>query len=624
MAQERVQRKLTTILAADVVGYSRLMEADEEGTLGTLKVYRKVIDQLATKHGGRIFGGAGDSLVAEFGSAVEAVRCAMSMQEDLAVRNAELAEERRMIFRIGINVGDVMVEGDNLFGDGVNVAARLEGLAEPGGICIAASVFEQVRNKLSLGFEDLGPQEVKNISEPVSAYRLIPGSVSVSTGAAAAAKPTGGKRWRLPAITAAAVMVLVVAGLAVWNFTIREPATEAAKLSIVVLPFDNLSGDPEQAYFADAVTEDLINDLSRIRGAFVIARGTSFTYKGKAVNAKDVARELDVRYVLEGSARRAGDQVRVNAQLIDGETGAHIWSERFDREFKNVFALQSDITGRIAAVLRVELLEAESRRPRPANLEAWDYTLRGTVKLNQVPFNAKVALAAKVQFEKAIQLDPDLGMAWEGLAFVHYVAATRVLTGVTVPNSKQLLLEAAQKAVSLDPRRSGAHTVLGLAHLWQRQPDRALASCDTALDLNRNNDDAYICAALAKRALGDPAACVRLFEISHRLNPRHRAWRRNLLMGNCRLLLGEYDKAVIDLKRAKADFPTHQNVNLYLASALALHGRLAEAREILATFANLPDAKWNTIESVRANLGHLSPDWDRVLEGLRRAGMPEQ
>ena len=302
--------------------------------------------------------------MAEFGSAVEAVRSAISIQEELRVRNAEPADESRINFRVGINVGDVMVEGNNLFGDGVNVAARLEGLAEPGGICISGSTFEQVKNKLTIGFEDMGPQEVKNIDEPVSAFRLVPGAVATP------AKTSGpAKGWRQAAIAmtksvapkrwwwaAAVVAVLFVGGAAVWNFYLREEVTgtvavaEAKNLSIVVLPFANLSDDPDQDYFADGITEDLITDLSRIKDMFVIARGTSFTYKGNAVKATDVARNLKVRYVLEGSVRRDGDQVRVNAQLIDGQTGAHIWSERFDRELKNVFSLQNEITGRLASV----------------------------------------------------------------------------------------------------------------------------------------------------------------------------------------------------------------------------------------------------------------------------------
>ena len=625
MATDKVTRKLTTILAADVEGYTRLMRADEEATLKTFGEYRETIDTLVARHEGRVFSTGGDSVMAEFGSAVEAVRCAISWQEEIASRNAALAEDRKMMFRIGVNVGDVMVREDDLFGDGVNVAARLEGLAPPGGVCVSSSVFEQVKHKLSLGFEDMGPQEVKNIAEPVSAYRLVPGSVAV---AAAAKAPSSPARWRMPALAAALAAVIVVAGVAFWRPWAPSggPTVVAHKLSIVVLPFTNLSDDTKQDYFADAITEDLISDLSRIRGAFVIARGTSFTYKGKAVKAKTVAQQLKVRYVLEGSVRRLGDQVRINAQLIDGKSGAHIWSAKFDRAFKNVFALQSEITGRIAAVLKVELLEAESRqseRGRPANLKAWDYAVQGHVKMHRLSHGPGRFANANALFAKALKLDPNLALAWEGVAFIHYVAATRKLPGITGPHRK-LALEAAQKAVALDPRSSGAHTVLGLAYVWVRRPDRGLSACERSLNLNRNNDDAYIFAAQALRALGKSAEAIRMLEKSRQLNPRFSPWRRHMLIGANRVLLGEYDKAQIALNKAKAEFPTHQIVNMYLASALALSGRMEQARKALSEYLKLVGEKRNTIEKVRANLKHISPDIERILEGLRRAGMPER
>ncbi len=298
MSEERVQRKLTTILAADVEGYSRLMSADEEATLKTLKSYREIIDGLISRHGGRIFGTAGDSVVADFGSTVEAVRCAIAIQEELRVRNTELVEDRRMLFRIGINVGDIMVERDNLFGDGVNVAARLEGLAEPGSICISGSAFDQVKNKLSIGFEDIGAQDVKNIPEPVPAFRVVAGPVSV---ARATETPAAVSRWRLPAIAAAVLAVIAAGGIAWWQPWVPdvEPASidkMAFKLpkkpSIAVLPFDNLSGEKEQEYFSDGITEDIITDLSKISGLFVVARNSTFSYKGNPVKVRQVAEDL--------------------------------------------------------------------------------------------------------------------------------------------------------------------------------------------------------------------------------------------------------------------------------------------------------------------------------------------
>ncbi len=320
MEPEAVKRKLTTILAADVEGYSRLMSADEEATLKTLKSYREIIDGVIGKHYGRIFGTGGDSVIAEFGSAVEAVRCAITIQEELRIRNAELAEEHQMKFRIGVNVGDVMVEDDNLYGDGVNVAARLEGEAEAGGICISGSTFEQVKNKLSIGFEDIGPQEVKNITQPVPTFRIVPGPVSVAAT----------KRWRIPAIAAALVVIIAAGGLAWWQPWVER--VEAASLermafalpdkpSIAVLPFENLSGDATQDYLGDGISENITTALSRLPDMFVIARTSTLAYKGKPVKVQQVAEELGVRYVLEGSVQRSGDQVRVAERQLLANSG---------------------------------------------------------------------------------------------------------------------------------------------------------------------------------------------------------------------------------------------------------------------------------------------------------------
>ena len=372
-----VKRKLTVILAADAEGYTRLMREAEEPTLETLTAYRAIIDGLIARHDGRIFGTAGDSVVAEFGSAVEAVRCAISIQEELAVRNAELSDDRKLRFRIGINVGDVMAKGGDLFGDGVNVAARLEGLAEPGGICISGSTFEQVKHKLSLGFNDIGAQQVKNIAEPVPAFRIVPGSVSVASGAKPVPKLSAAPRWRTTAIAAGMAVVVLAAGAAVWKFYPRGPAplTEVAseakmalplpdKPSIAVLPFVNMSGDPNQESFSDGITEDLITDLSNLENLIVIARNSVFTYKGKPVKVQQVGKELGVHYVLEGSVRKSGERVRITAQLVDARTGHHLWAERYDRDLEDMFALQDEITKKIVTTMAgfaVEKMEAEKR-----------------------------------------------------------------------------------------------------------------------------------------------------------------------------------------------------------------------------------------------------------------------
>jgi TolB-like protein/class 3 adenylate cyclase len=403
MADERVHRRLAAILAADVVGYSRLMGEDEESTLRTLKSHCEIIDRLIVRHEGRIFGSGGDSVLAEFGSAVEAVRAAISIQEELRVRNTELVEERRMNFRIGINVGDIMVEGDNLFGDGVNVAARLEGVAEPGGICISGSAFDQVKNKLSIGFEDIGLQEVKNIAEPVPAFRVVPGQVS----AAAGATPTVAKRWRTPTIAAAVVVILAVGGVAWWQPWVpdEEPASidEMAfplpkKPSIAVLPFDNLSGDPKQEYISDGMSENIIAALSRIPAMFVIARNSTFTYKGKPVKVQKVAQELGVRYVLEGSVQRAGDRIRITTQLIDALSGHHLW--------------------RLTAGE-----QARAWRRETESAEAYELFLRGNAVRRTGSQSKTVNAEAQRLYEKSVELDPGFTSAWLWLASTHQLDA---------------------------------------------------------------------------------------------------------------------------------------------------------------------------------------------------------
>jgi adenylate cyclase len=626
MTDERVERKLAAILAADVVGYSRLMGENETGTRARFNAHlNELIEPAISSSRGRLIKTTGDGLLVEFASVVDAVQCAVDIQKGLVERNADDPNDQRIDFRVGVNLGDVIIEGEDIHGDGVNIAARLEGLAEPGGICVSSKVHEEIKGKVKLGFEDLGAQKVKNIAEPVMAYRVLldPADIGKMIPAKRAIIPS--KRWA--AGITAVVLVLLAAGIAWWQPWV-EPAsviaTDAKKLSIVVLPFDNLTDDKKQAYFADAITEDLITDLSRIRGAFVIARSTSFTYKGKVVSAKDVASDLKVRYILEGSVRRSGEQVRVNAQLIDGETGGHIWSEKFDRELKDVIALQSDITGHIASVLRAELLEAENRRPKPANLKAWDYALQGTVTMHRVRLRAKAFLVAKELFEKALELDPNLALAWEGLASVHFAAATREIPGVSVPNSSDLALEAAQKAVSLAPMSSNAHRALGMAFYWKGQGERALAACQKALNLNRNNDLAIVCVSRANFVLGKLNESIRLIKKSQQLNPRFREWLKNFYIGTGLFHLGKYQEAAVAFTKATADFPNHASIKLYLASSLAMDGRADEARVVLAEYTKLARGKRNTIEKLRADRGHIVPEFESLATALRRMGMPER
>ena len=433
MATQDFRRKLTAILSADVKGYSRLMGEDEEATVSTITAYREVIGSVVQKHRGRVVDSPGDNILAEFSSVVDAVRGAVEIQEELATRNAELPEKRRMEFRIGINLGDVIHEEERIYGDGVNVAARIESLAEGGGTCISGSAFEQVKNKLELGYEYLGEHSVKNIAEPVRVYRVLtePEAIGKVIGEERA-EPRKGQRVALAVII---VLLSLVGGLLIWR-TAFPPVQVASvekmafplpdKPSIAVLAFDNMSGDPKQEYFSDGITDDLITDLSKISGLFVIARNSTFTYKGKPVKVKQVAEELGVRYVLEGSVRRAGEQVRINAQLIDTTTGGHLWAERYDGQMDNVFALQDRITRKIVSALAVQLTAGDEKQvagKETDSAEAYDAFLQGWAHYWRVTPDDYVQ--AVPYFEKAVELDPNYSRAYAALAAIYWRAAKR-------------------------------------------------------------------------------------------------------------------------------------------------------------------------------------------------------
>ena len=428
MPQEGFKRKLTAILSADVEGYSRLMGEDEDATIRTLTTYRELMSTIIQKHRGRVVDSPGDNLLAEFLSVVDAVRCAVEVQEELRLRNAELPETRKMEFRIGINLGDVVEEGERIYGDGVNITARVEGLAEGGGICISGTVYDSIKNKLSLSYESLGEHTVKNIKDPVRVYRMRIGPGAAAPGVSKE-KRHGVKRWQWTAL--AAVVVLIVGAVVIWNFYFSLPSVEPAsvekmayllpdKPSIAVLPFVNMSGDPEQEYFSDGITEDLITDLSKISGLFIIARNSTFAYKGKPVKIQQVAEELGVHYVLEGSVRKAQERVRINAQLIDATTGHHIWAERYDGKLEDIFALQDKVTQKIVKELAVKLTMAERERVlrrETDNILAYEAYLKGSKHYGR--FNPDDLTKAAFHFNKAIELDPNYGRAYAALALAY-------------------------------------------------------------------------------------------------------------------------------------------------------------------------------------------------------------
>src|SRR6516165_9295526 len=458
----RVGRRLAAIVAADVAGYSRLMGFDEVGTARTLPEHRAVTDALVAKHGGRLVKTTGDGMLLEFTSVVDAVECAVAVQAVMAQRNKGIPQDRRMLFRIGINLGDILIDGEDILGDGVNVAARLEGIAQPGGICISSFAYDHVRGKVAVGFTDIGEQRLKNIARPIRAYTVGPNANIDRT---------------------------------------VPPLSSAPRLSIVVLPFANIGGDPEQDYFVDGVTESLTTDLSRIHGAFVIARNTAFTFKGKPVDVKKLGHELNVRYVLEGSMQRGGNRLRVNVQLVDAETGNHLWAERFDKPVAGLFDMQDEIVSRLANTLRAELIAAEARRAeRSLHPDAIDLVFQGRSWLNK-GFTPDYLAQARRFFEKAMALDPENIEAMVGLARVDVAHGGALMTDDW--SARLVVAEATlTRVLSLAPNHAFARMFLGLVQMFTKRAAQGIADCEEALALDRNLAAAHGLIGYAKYFLG--------------------------------------------------------------------------------------------------------------------------
>jgi adenylate cyclase len=580
MTTARYGRKLTAVLSADVKGYSRLMGEDEEGTLYTLTAYREVMTDLIQKHRGRVVDSPGDNVLAEFTSVVDAVRCAVEIQEELKARNAGLAENRKMEFRIGVNLGDVIVEEDRIHGEGVNIAARMEGLAEGGGICISGTVYDQVENKLSLDYESLGERTLKNISKPVRVYRI-----------------------RMKA-----------------DVFLRERDKDLKlpdRPSIAVLPFVNISGDLEQEYFSDGITEDLITDLSKISGLFVIARNSVFTYKGRAVRVDQVGRELGVRYVLEGSVRKVGGRVRISAQLIDAATTGHVWAERYDRDLQDIFALQDDVTQKIVTTLAVKLTQGEEdrlTRRDTDNIDAYDHTLRGLDHYYR--FSKDSNLQARDMFAKAIDLDPGYALAYSRLGWTHLREWS--LGWSQDVQSLERARELAQKAVSLDDSLADAHELLGEVYLWQKRHDQAVEEVKRAIILEPNNAEALADLGHILTWAGRPEEAIGLAKKAIRLSPVLQIqylW----VLGHAYFLMKRYDEAVATLKRAINLHPDFLPAHAFLGATYAELGRCDEARaeaaESSRCSANLP------LEALMDRLPYKDPAvLARLFEALRKAG----
>ena len=572
-----------------MVGYSRLLEADETGTIARQKVHRdELIDPSIANNRGRIVKVTGDAMLVEFASEVDAVQCAVEVQRGMAARNAGMPEDRQIQYRIGINLGDVIIEGEDILGEGVNIAARLEGLAEPGGVCISASVFEQVKHKLSLDFKPMGPQRVKNIAEPVIAFRLKPGLDTVPAAPKATAKPGGTRRWWLPAIAAAVAIVITAGGLAIWRPW--GPAVPD-KPSIAVLPFANLSDDPNQEYFADGMTEDLITDLSKISGLFVIARNSAFTYKGKAVKVERVAEELGVRFVLEGSVRRVGEQVRINAQLIDATTGGHLWAERYDGKLADIFALQDRVTAKIVDALALTLTPQDIRNVGEVgttNVAAHDAFLQGQAfyHRNTPEDNAK----AVAPFRRAIELDPTFGRAHTALAKVYLKAGIRGAVvwarPLQVHGRRAFFLARQQLAQAGAEGGPDVHVARSLLARNKHQIDVALAEAQQALAKGPNDLDALEALAEALIFAGKPAEGRAYAERAMQLNPTIPA-NALYLIGLSHFASGDLVEAVTHVERAIRHAPTNTHYAGILAAAYGELGQKKEAETALSEYGRL-------------------------------------
>jgi TolB-like protein/Tfp pilus assembly protein PilF len=630
MDEAHVERRLAAILVADIAGYSRLMAEDEAATVAALKGHQAVVLPMVEAHGGRIQDTAGDGILAEFRSVLQAVECAVAIQGTMAERNAAVPPARQMRFRIGVNFGDVMSDGTRVYGDGLNVAARVQEFAAPGGICVTALVRDEVGAHTSLAFVDLGAQHLKNIPRPVRVFHLRLDDRSAPGTASRAASGRTIRAWRRPVFLGVLALVLAAGlGLGVRLALQHEQPPDRPRLSIAVLPFSNLSGDPGQDYFSDGLTEDLTTDLSRIEGAFVIARNTMQTYRGKLVDIRQLGRELGVRYVLEGSVRRTERQVRVNVQLIDAETGAHLWAERFDRGAEDLFSFETEVTGQIARTLHLQLKEAESQRTmrgRPEHLEAVDYARKAWAELWNKPPSRETNDQAFAYLEKALALDPQVPEIWTNLAYAH----TRAVVSRWSPSrsaSLQLARSSGERAVGLDPRSADAHYVLGFAIRVQGDIDRALEENETAVTLNPNHAPGHAGIGICWIMRGRPREALPYFDHAFRLSPRdplRAGW--HTWVGVAHMMLGDDRKALEQSKRSAAANPKSAGALTLQAAALALLGREDEARTALAVRLQFgpPGLTITTIkEGSQSDYPEYSRLMERYYEGLRQAGLPE-
>ena len=594
-----VKRKLAAIVSADVVGWSRLMGEGEARTLAQLKSHRdELIDPELAKHEGRIVSTAGDSLLVEFPSATQAVACCLAVQEGMVARNADVPAERRMVFRVGVNLGEVIVDGDDIHGDGVNIAARLQALAKPEQVLVSDDVMRQIRGRLDVASDDMGPQELKNIAEPVRAWQV---------------NVTGARESAIETATAIAADDSAPKG-AVPGF--------GGKPAVAILPFDNMSDDPGQEHFADGITEDLTTALSLWRTMPVIARNSTFTYKGRSVNVKEAGRELGARYIVEGSVRKAGERVRINAQLIDTESGAHLWAEKFDRELDDVFAVQDEITEHIVGAISPELTHAEMarvKRQHPTNLSAWELTMRA-ISHHVVMSREDIFIAADL-FRQATEADPNLAIAygWRG---ANYLMQVMMGMAEDPPAATALAIECSRRGVEADPQETTSYAALSACLLLTREYEEALEAGRTGVSLNPSNAIARFSYGNTLNICGEPARGVAEGEIALRLSPNDPYLPVMLAtVGTGLILLDQAAAAVRVLRKSLQIRPGNNRFLVRLAAAEALAGNVDAAREAIA---NIPNED-PVLTRAWLDLSHaLRREQDRALflEGLEAAGWP--
>jgi adenylate cyclase len=630
MANEGFKRKLTAILSADVAGYSRLMEDNDEETIQSLNAYRNSMSTLIQQHRGRVVDMTGDNLLAEFSSVVDAVKCAVETQKEMSARNAELPENRRMLFRIGVNLGDIVEEDDRIYGDGVNIAARLEALAEAGGICISRTAYGQVKNKLELGYEYLGEHDVKNISEPVHVYRVLMEPEAVG-------KVIGEKRKEKRRMIIAAVIILLigVGGIAGWYLYTEqtkriEPAAEEKmafplpeKPSIAVLPFDNMSGDPEQDYIADGFTENIITGLSQIPEMFVIARNSVFTYKGKSLKIKQISEELGVKYVLEGSLQKSGDKFRITTQLIDALAGHHLWSQRYDRNLEDLFAIQDDITMKISEALEIQLTRGEGVSGyRTSSFEAWSHFAKGRSRWNLM--TKEDNLKAREHMEKAVNLDSAYADAWCMRAWTHFIEARMGWSESPADSIKQSV-KLAQRSLALDDTQASCHQLIGHSYLMQKKYDKAITEGERAVALNPNRSGSHIALAMTFYYAGKPEDAIVHATKALRLEPYYPAWYLFYLAIPYEMV-GRYEEAIATLgqildRALKGEFPpiyVHERLAISYARLDKMDEARTHAEEILKI---KPDY---SVEFFRKTTPHKDQEYiDSCVDLLIKAGLPK-